>query len=51
MTEREGTDRDGLALLQDSLLRRMRARHSLYYEAVETMELAHGLVRRGGMTS
>lgn len=30
-----------LPLIQDSLLRRMRAMHSLYYQAVDTMELEH----------
>jgi hypothetical protein len=32
---------DNLALIQDSLLRRMRTMHSLYYQAVESMELEH----------
>ena len=32
---------EGLALVLDSLRRRMRAMHSLYYEAVETMGLEH----------
>ena len=30
-----------LNLLQDSLLRRMRTMHSLYYQAVDTMDLEH----------
>ncbi len=30
-----------LTLVQDSLLRRMRTMHSLYYQAVETMDLDH----------
>ena len=32
---------DTLNLIQDSLLRRMRTMHSLYYQAVSTMELHH----------
>ncbi|WP_419849103.1 hypothetical protein [Candidatus Poriferisocius sp.] len=32
---------DTLNLIQDSLLRRMRTMHSLYYQAVGTMELHH----------
>ncbi len=32
---------DGLDLVHDSLLRRMRAMHSLYYQAVDTMDLEH----------
>lgn len=32
---------DELTLIHDSLLRRMRTMHSLYYEAVDTMELDH----------
>ncbi len=32
---------DNLALIQDSLLRRMRTMHSLYYQAVGSMELEH----------
>lgn len=32
---------DTLNLIQDSLLRRMRTMHSLYYQAVDTMELHH----------
>lgn len=32
---------DFMALLQDSLLRRMRTMHSLYYQAVDTMDLRH----------
>ncbi len=35
------TTTDGLALLHDSLQRRMRTMHSLYYQAVDTMELEH----------
>jgi hypothetical protein len=32
---------DSLDLVQDSLLRRMRTMHGLYYKAVDTMELEH----------
>ena len=32
---------DFMALLQDSLHRRMRTMHSLYYQAVDTMDLEH----------
>jgi hypothetical protein len=32
---------DATALLQDSLLRRMRTMHGLYYQAVSTMDLSH----------
>jgi hypothetical protein len=32
---------DTLPLIQDSLLRRMRTMHSLYYQAVESMDLEH----------
>jgi hypothetical protein len=32
---------DALPLIQDSLLRRMRTMHSLYYQAVGSMELEH----------
>lgn len=32
---------DSLDLVHDSLLRRMRAMHSLYYQAVDTMDLEH----------
>ena len=35
------TEIDGLALVQDSLLRRMRTMHSLYYQAVESMGPEH----------
>ena len=35
------TDTKTLNLVQDSLLRRMRTMHSLYYQAVDTMELHH----------
>ena len=35
------TDTATLTLVQDSLLRRMRTMHSLYYQAVDTMELHH----------
>jgi hypothetical protein len=32
---------DNLPLIQDSLLRRMQTMHSLYYQAVESMDLEH----------
>lgn len=35
------TDQTTLPLVQDSLLRRMRTMHSLYYQACETMDLSH----------
>ncbi|MEZ5259063.1 MAG: hypothetical protein R2705_19940 [Ilumatobacteraceae bacterium] len=35
------TEIDGLAPVQDSLLRRMRTMHSLYYQAVESMGPEH----------
>lgn len=35
------TDTGTLDLLKDSLLRRMRTMHSLYYQAVESMDLEH----------
>ncbi len=35
------TDTETLNLVQDSLLRRMRTMHSLYYQAVDTMDLDH----------
>jgi len=41
MTADTATDTVLLNLVQDSLLRRMRAMHSLYYQAVETMGLEH----------
>ncbi len=34
-------DTETLNLVQDSLLRRMRTMHSLYYQAVDTMDLDH----------
>ncbi|WP_436792586.1 DinB family protein [Actinospongicola halichondriae] len=34
-------DTETLNLVQDSLLRRMRAMHSLYHQAVDTMDLEH----------
>lgn len=34
-------DQTTLPLVQDSLLRRMRTMHSLYYQACETMDLSH----------
>lgn len=40
MTDTE-TSTDTLDLLQDSLLRRMRTMHSLYYQAVGSMDLSH----------
>ncbi|MGK2929623.1 MAG: DinB family protein, partial [Acidimicrobiales bacterium] len=35
------TDTETLDLLHDSLLRRMRTMHSLYHQAVDTMDLSH----------
>lgn len=35
------TETETLNLVQDSLLRRMRTMHSLYYQAVDTMDLDH----------
>ena len=41
MTETSTPNTATMNLLQDSLLRRMRTMHSLYYQAVDTMELEH----------
>ena len=41
MTVTDGENQDALPLLQDSLLRRMRTMHSLYYKAVDTMGPEH----------
>ena len=41
MTETPMTEQESLDLVQDSLLRRMRTMHGLYYQAVGSMELEH----------
>ena len=41
MTETPMTEQRSLDLVQDSLLRRMRTMHGLYYQAVGSMELEH----------
>jgi hypothetical protein len=41
VTVTDGADQDALHLVQDSLLRRMRTMHSLYYMAVDTMGPEH----------